>query len=60
MKVEAWIRFENPGEKEKLKEIMTRNESNSILANMEIQEAFGISMLDANTVIDMYKTRIKK
>lgn len=59
MKVEAWIRFENPGEKDKLKEIMEK-EDNKLMQNLQIQETFNLSMIDASTVIEMYNTRIKK
>lgn len=59
MKVEAWIHFEKPGEKEKLKEIVESSSSN-ILATKAVQEEFGLSLIDSNTVIEMYNKRIRK
>lgn len=59
MKIEAWIHFEEAGEKQKLQEIMENN-SNSIIQNQKIQEEFNIDMFEAKTVIEMYNKRIKK
>lgn len=60
MKVEAWIHFEEPNEKADLIKIMEENVGNNVLANMAIQERFGLDMTDANSVIEMYYKRIKK
>ena len=59
MRVEAWVHFDKPGEKEELIQIM-ESSSNEFDANMKLQDHFGLSLMDANTVIETYKTRIKK
>jgi hypothetical protein len=58
MTVEAWIHFEE-GEKEQLKQLMDKN-PDKIMANLAIQETFGLDLVDANTVIETYYKRIKK
>jgi hypothetical protein len=59
MKVEAWIHFDEPGEKEELHKIM-KESKNEIEANMKLQERFDLNLMDASTVIETYKKRIKK
>lgn len=59
MRLSYWIYYENPGEKEKLKQIM--NESfNDFKKNEMIQEAFNVDMLTANRIIETYNKFIKK
>lgn len=59
MKIEAWVHFDEPGEKEELIKIMNESQ-NEIEANMKLQERFNLNLMDANTVIETYKKRIKK
>ena len=59
MRIEAWVHFDEPDEKKDLIEIM-KNNPNKLLANMAIQERFGLSLTEADTVIEMYNKRIKK
>ena len=59
MRIEAWVHFDEPNEMKDLIEIMENN-PNKLLANMAIQERFGLSLTEADTVIEMYNKRIKK
>lgn len=57
MKIEKYIYFEE-GEKAKLSEIMNNNDD--FLANLLIQEAFGLDIMQAQEVVEIYNKRIRK
>lgn len=57
MKIEKYIYFEE-GEKAKLSEIMNNNDDFS--ANLLIQEAFGLDVIQAQEVVEIYNKRIRK
>lgn len=57
MKIEKYIYFEE-GEKAKLSEIMSNNDDFS--ANLLIQEAFGLDIMQAQEVVEIYNKRIRK
>lgn len=58
MELSYWIYFQ-PGEKDKLKEIMEQN-SDLLLANLAIQEEFDLSLTEAEKVIEIYNSKINK
>lgn len=58
MELSYWIYFQ-PGEKDKLREIMEQN-SDLLLANLAIQEEFGLSLTEAEKVIEIYNSKINK
>lgn len=57
MKIEKYIYFEE-GEKAKLSEIMNNNDDFS--ANLLIQETFGLDVMQAQEVVEIYNKRIRK
>lgn len=57
MKIEKYIYFEE-GEKAKLSEIMNNNDDFS--ANLLIQEAFGLDIMQAQEAVEIYNKRIRK
>nr|DAH77720.1 MAG TPA: hypothetical protein [Caudoviricetes sp.] len=58
MELSYWIYFK-PGEKDKLKQIIEDN-PNPLMANMAIQEEFGVSLTDAEKIIEVYNNKINK
>lgn len=58
MRIENWIYFENPGEKEKLRQIM--NENDSFNAITIIQQEFDMDLLTASKVVETYNKNIRK
>lgn len=59
MKLSYWIYFEEPGEKERLKEIM-ENYKESYEQLQKIAEEFNVDMTVASRVIQIYNEHIKK
>ena len=59
MKLSYWIYFEKPNEKEQLKEIMENN-NEEYQQIQKIMEVFGVDMLTASRVIQIYNEHIKK
>lgn len=59
MKLSYWIYFEEPGEKERLKEIM-ENCKESYEQLQKIAEEFNVDMTVASRVIQIYNEHIKK
>lgn len=57
MKIEKYIYFKE-GEKAKLSEIMNNNDDLS--ANLLIQEAFKLDIMQAQEVVEIYNKRIRK
>ena len=58
MELSYWIYFK-PGEKDKLKKIIDEN-PNPLMANIAIQEEFGVSLTDAEKIIEVYNNKINK
>lgn len=58
MELSYWIYFK-PGEKDKLKQIIDEN-PNPLLANMAIQEEFGVTLTEAEKIIEIYNNKINK
>lgn len=58
MELSYWIYFK-PGEKDKLKQIIEDN-PNPLMANMAIQEEFGVSLTEAEKIIEVYNNKINK
>lgn len=59
MQLETWIRFDKPGEKKELEELLENN-SDRLTQLSLLQEKFNLSLYDAQTVIETYFKRIKK
>lgn len=58
MELSYWIYFK-PGEKDKLKQIIDEN-PNPLMANITIQEEFGVSLIEAEKIIEVYNNKINK
>ena len=58
MELSYWIYF-RPGEKDKLKQIIDKN-PNPLMANIAIQEEFGVSLTEAEKIIEVYNNKINK
>ena len=58
MELSYWIYF-NPGEIDKLKQIIDEN-PNPLMANIAIQEEFGVSLTEAEKIIEVYNNKINK
>lgn len=58
MELSYWIYFK-PGEKDKLKQIIEDN-PNPLMANIAIQEEFGVSLTEAEKIIEVYNNKINK
>ena len=58
MELSYWIYFK-PGEKDKLRQIIKDN-PNPLMANMAIQEEFGVSLTEAEKIIEVYNNKINK
>lgn len=58
MELSYWIYFK-PGEKDKLKQIIDENPS-PLMANIAIQEEFGVSLTEAEKIIEVYNNKINK
>lgn len=58
MELSYWIYFK-PGEKDKLKQIIDEN-TNPLMANIAIQEEFGVSLTEAEKIIEVYNNKINK
>ena len=58
MELSYWIYFK-PGEKDKLRQIIEDN-PNPLMANMAIQEEFGVSLTEAEKIIEVYNNKINK
>lgn len=56
MKLIQWINFEKEGEKSQLIEIMNSDKSPNAL-NLEIQNAFELTPIEAMRVIEIYNSR---
>ena len=59
MKVGHWLKFEEPHEKAKLKELVDAGESRIATAS-NIAKSFNMELSDACKAYDVYKERIKK
>lgn len=58
MELSYWIYFKQ-GEKDKLKQIIDEN-PNPLMANIAIQEEFGVSLTEAEKIIEVYNNKINK
>lgn len=58
MELSYWIYFKL-GEKDKLKQIIDEN-PNPLMANIAIQEEFGVSLTEAEKIIEVYNNKINK
>lgn len=58
MELSYWIYFKT-GEKDKLKQIIDEN-PNPLMANIAIQEEFGVSLTEAEKIIEVYNNKINK
>lgn len=59
MKIDYWIYFEKPGEKDKLWQIMHSYPEEYKQLEM-IQAEFGLDVLEASRVIETFKKHIEK
>ena len=58
MELSYWIYFK-PGEKDKLKQIIDEN-PNPLMAIIAIQEELGVSLTDAEKILEVYNNKINK
>ena len=56
MKIENWVKFEKPGEKDKLKTIIETNDE--LQAISQIAQDFNMDLMDATSVYNIFKERM--